>query len=847
MYLTMKKTTTFEYRFPLPNGLHARPASAIMERVKLLDCQVQITNLSNQKTANASSVLSMISCDIALGDQCLIAIEGESGQVDIAQQQLLQFLNGDFHHCDDALAESPATDDKKPLPYMLQCEPMQSLRGVSVSPGIGFGEVMHLDEPVLVLSVDGVEQGTINEENQRFMQARKQLLADMEQELKDSAGAQQAIIKAHLALLEDPELVSHLSQKLLAGLSLLGAVLATQQHYEQLIVGVSNPYLQERVLDIRDICSRLITTAYGPQSFQAVAQSLSEDTVCIASHLAPSQFLALDRTYLKGLVLESGGSTSHTVILARSFGIPVLVGVEQARQHMPAGKPCILDADNGLLIANPSSAVCRYYQLEQDKLTRLSKRRQRYLHDQTKTTDGHFMEVAANIASAEEAVSAFANGAEGIGLFRTEMLFMDRTEAPDEEEQLAIYRQALQCAGERPVIIRTMDIGGDKPVDYFQIGAEENPFLGYRAVRIYPEYLDHFKTQLRAIFRAAVYGQCKIMVPMVATVAEARWLRAISNDVIAELIEQHIDHNPHVPLGMMLEVPSCAFIIDQLVRYVDFFSIGSNDLTQYFLAADRGNDRVEYLYDSLNPSFLRLLKHIVDEVHQAGSWVGMCGEFAGDPAHLPLLVGLQLDEISLGAPRIPEVKEAISTLNAETCKALLAEAMSKETSNDVRILLAGHRQSSVDNLPLLTPETILVNADCRNKAEVIKTMIDNLLVNGRLLDEQGAESAIWERESISPTMLGFGIAIPHCKSDSIAANTISIMKLKEPILWNEGDEMLTDTVFMLTVRASDAGNTHMKIFAQLARRIMRDEFRTTLAACRGQQELMSYISQELEL
>lgn len=843
----MKNKLTFEYRFPLPNGLHARPASAIMERVKSLGYTVQITNLTNQKTANASSVLSMISCDIAMGDQCLIVIEGESENLAIAAQQLLQFLNGDFHNCDDAVVELPATDDKKPLPYMLQREPMHSFRGVSVSPGVGAGKVMHLGEPVLVLSVDSVEQGSIDEESQRFAKVREQLLAVMNQEAQQSGGEQQAIVRAHLALLEDPELVGHLKQGLLAGLSVLGAVLATQHHYEQLIAGASNHYLRERVLDIRDICSRLIVTAYGPQSFQTVEQNLSEDTVCIASHLAPSQFLALDRAYLKGLVLESGGSASHTVILARSFGIPVLVGVDQARQHIPAGERCILDADNRLLIAEPSSAVCRYYQLEQHKLARLSERRQRYLNDKAQTTDGHIIEVAANIASAEEALSAFANGAEGIGLFRTEMLYMDRTEAPDEEEQLAIYRQALECGGDRPVIIRTMDIGGDKPVDYFRIGAEENPFLGYRAVRIYPEYLDHFKTQLRAIFRAAVHGQCKIMVPMVATVAEARWLREISNQVTAELAEQQIDHNPQVPLGMMLEVPSCAFIIDQLVRYVDFFSIGSNDLTQYFLAADRGNDRVDYLYDSLNPSFLRLLKHIVDEVHKAGSWVGMCGEFAGDPDHMPLLVGLQLDEISLGAPRIPEVKEAISTLNADACKALLAEAMSQETTDDVRTLLARHRQVSANDLAILTPETILVDADCRNKAEVIKTLIDNLQVNDRLLDVQEAETAIWEREGISPTMLGFGIAIPHCKSDSIAANTISIMKLKEPVLWNEGDEMLTDTVFMLTVRASDAGNTHMKIFAQLARRIMRDEFRTTLATCRGQQELMGYISQELEL
>ncbi|MFK0570479.1 phosphoenolpyruvate--protein phosphotransferase [Endozoicomonas sp.] len=844
----MNNITTFEFRFPLPNGLHARPANAIMEVVKPLGCHVRITNLRNQKMADASSVLSMIACDISLNDQCLISIEGQSEAeaVKSAQQQLKQFLEGRFLSCDDALPELKATQ-QQPLPYMLRQEKMDSWRGTAVSAGVATGKVIHLGEPVLTLSVDSVQQGSVGEERQRFDSARQHLLAIMEHQAESSTGEEQAIVKAHLSLLCDQELNNNLQSQLLEGQSILAAILTTQDYYANLIAESSNTYLQERVLDIRDVCSRLIVEVYGTESFQTSDQSLTEDSICIADHLAPSQFLALDRSLLKGLVLESGGSTSHTVILARSFGIPVLVGIEQARNHIAAGEIAILDAGNSLLVARPSDSIHRYYQLEQQKLDRLSANRQQYLKVNACTVDGQSIEVAANIASAEEAEIAFANGAESIGLFRTEMLYMDRNQPPSEEEQLAIYRQALEHAGDRPVIIRTMDIGGDKPVDYFNIGAEENPFLGYRAVRIYPEYLDYFKAQLSAILRAAVYGNCKIMVPMVATVAEAKWLRETYNEVIATLTEQQVAHKSDVPLGMMLEVPSCAFIIDQLVRYVDFFSIGSNDLTQYFLAADRGNANVEYLYDSLNPAFLRQLKHIVDEVHKVGSWVGMCGEFAGDPTHMPLLIGLQLDEISLGAPRIPEVKEAIHGLSAESCKALLAEALDLETAEEVRTLLKKNRQETSGQLPILTSETILVNADCRTKAEVIKTLIDNLQVNGRLMDSQGAETAIWEREGISPTMLGFGIAIPHCKSDTIAANTISIMKLKEPVLWNEGDEMLTDTVFMLTVRASDAGNTHMKIFAQLARRIMRDEFRASLAACVDQQELMAYISQELEL
>ena len=839
---------SFEYHFALPNGLHARPASAIMEMVNNLGCQVQITNLRNNKIADATSVLSMISCDIALNDKCLITMEENSPES--ALQQLKQFLEGDFLNCDDALPEIE-DNSQRPLPYMLSQimsqETMVSFHGTTVSQGMAAGKIVHIGEPVLTLSADTVSKGSTEEETQRLAIAKQHLLAVMKDQAAHSTGEEQAIVKAHLALLQDQQLVSTLDNHLQEGGSILEAVLATQQFFVDLIGDSSNSYLRERVLDIRDVCSRLIVEVYGPESFQTTDATLTEDSICLADHLAPSQFLALDRTFLKGLVMESGGSTSHTVILARSFGIPVLVGVDQARNHIAAEERCILDAHNSLLIAQPSASVIRYYQLEQQKQDRIAARQKNYLTEKASTKDGRRLEVAANIASAEEAAAAFANGAEGIGLFRTEMLYMDRSQAPSEEEQLAIYRATLECAGDRPVIIRTMDIGGDKPVDYFNIGAEENPFLGYRAIRIYPEYLNYFKTQLSAILQAAVYGNCKIMIPMVATVAEARWLRETFNEVIASLTEQQVAHNPNVALGMMLEVPSCAFIIDQLVRYVDFFSIGSNDLTQYFLAADRGNAYVENLYDSLNPAFLRQLKHIVTEVHKAGSWVGMCGEFAGDPVHMPLLVGLQLDEISLGAPRIPEVKEAISGLDFETCETLLAQALELETADEVRTLLQDYRQSAASQLKILSSDTILVNAECHTKAEVIKTLIDNLQVNGRLVNSYAAEVAIWKREEISPTMLGFGIAIPHCKSDAIAANTISIMKLKKPVLWNEGDEMLTDTVFMLTVRESDAGNTHMRIFAQLARRIMRDEFRASLAACTSEQELLAYISQELEL
>lgn len=839
----MNSSATTNYTFPLENGLHARPASAIEEVTRHYSDSITLTNLRNNKEADATSVLSMIASDIVLNDQIIIKVTGSQAESTLGEFK--KYLNSEFLTCDEPLVNLEIQEERA-LPYMLREEELSSLKGVSVSPGVACGKVLVLGEPELVLDEQAVRAGSPVEELGRFNEAREHLRAQLERQSEAAQGQEKAIVKAHLLLLCDDELTGTISKAITSNQSVLAAILHTQRHFSELLGSSSSEYLRERALDIRDVCSKLIREVYGEESFEEVDCTLTEDTVCVADTLAPSQFLSLDRKFLKGLVLESGGSTSHTVILARSFGIPVMVGVEGAKNLAEQGGQVIMDACLGMLISQPSEQVQRYYELENIKLSKLSQRREQYIDRLAETRDGHRIEVAANIACAEEAAAAFAQGAEGIGLFRTEMLYMDRSEAPSEEEQFGIYKQVLEAAKDKPVIIRTMDIGGDKPVDYFNIGAEENPFLGYRAVRLYPEFLSLFEAQLRAILRASIHGNCKIMVPMVATLAEAKWLRETFNSVVEALRSEGIESNPNVQLGIMMEVPSCAFIIDQLVRYVDFFSIGSNDLTQYLLAADRGNNKVEHLYDSLNPAFLRLLKHVVDEAHKAGSWVGMCGEFAGNPDHLPLLLGLGLDEISLGSSRILEVKEAVSQFSLEDSKALLEKALQVETSEEVSALLREAGKSS-GSLPILSEHSIIVGAECQSKAEVIKTLVDNLSVHGRVSDVQGAEEAIWEREGISPTMLGFGIAIPHCKSDSIAVNSISIMKLDKPVQWNEGDEVLTDTVFMLTVKASDAGSVHMQIFAQLARRIMRASFREQLAACQSEAELLSFIASELEL
>ena len=729
---------------------------------------------------------------------------------------------------------------------MLKNETMYSLAGTPVSPGVARGKAVTLGEPKLKVNPDDVKRLLEEQESNHFDEALSIFRSTLSKQIEQALGDEKAILNTHLSLLGDAVFINGIKEHIADGDSILTAILKIEEHYSALLGEASSEYLRERALDIKDLCSRLIIAIYGEDSYEMNDTELSEGCICIASSLTPSQFLSLDRNHLKGLILEAAGTTSHTVILARSFGIPVLVGVEGAKGFIEGQADVILDASLGLLIKNPSTVVSRFYELEQHKFTKLSKRREVYLGQSAKTVDDHKLLVAANIASAEEASAAFAKGAEGIGLFRTEMLFMDRAEPPCEEEQFNIYKDALIAGEQKPVIIRTMDIGGDKPVEYFNIGQEENPFLGYRAIRLYPEYFSLFRAQLRAILRASAFGNCKIMVPMVSSLQEAKWLRDTFNSVLSELKSEGFETNPNVKLGIMLEVPSCAFIIDQLVRYVDFFSIGSNDLTQYLLAADRGNKKVEHLYDSLNPAFLRLLKYIVSEVHKVDSWVGICGEIAGDPVFAPLLIGLGLDEISLNTPGILQAKEAVCHASFADCKNLVDEALQLETREEVLALLQGF-SAQTKQQPILSGHSIMIGVECQSKAEVFKTLVDNLYINGRISELNATEQAVWDREAISSTMLGYGIAIPHCKSDSVINNSISIMKLAEPVLWNEGDPVLTDTVIMLNVRASDASNVHMQIFAQLARRIMRSQFRESLAAINCEQEMLDFIKGELEL
>lgn len=827
----------FEFSCPLPHGLHARPATALAAFCEPFSSRITVRNDRTDTAASAHSVLALISADIREGDRCEITVEGSDA--DVTLEALRKWIETQLPHCDDELEGGEEDAVVGAIPRSLALLQPECICGVGLSAGIGIGEPVVLSGPrfpaeLLELESEGAEQ-----EWRNITAARAEAIQHLEAELAARSGVEAAVLQAHLSILKDEEYASRLQNEVRDSTSAAASIAAVVRHFDSLLGKTGNPYLLERALDIQDVSQRLMHALYGDAA-KAPLPVLEADSIVVADNLAPGDFIALNGSGLKGLVLESGGRTSHTVLLARAAGIPVLTGAANAAAFArTAGGPVIVDASAGLLLRAVGKAVSDYYRREQEKLEIIESRFAVFTKKDALTRDGVRIEVAANIALPEEAETVFAKGAEGIGVFRTEMLFVGLDEPPGEEEQYEAYRQVALAAQGRPVIIRTFDIGGDKPVPWLQVQAEDNPFLGVRGARLYPETEQVFRSQLRAILRAAAHGDVQIMVPMISTPDELRWARAVFEDVSSEL---HSSGTPagDAPFGIMIEVPSAVYSIDKLAPLSDFFSIGSNDLAQYFMAADRGNDRLKGLYSSFQPAFLRLLQELVDEAKAHGVYIGLCGDMASDEKALPILTALGLDEISLTAPQIARTKAALAQLDSAECRGLLGRAVSCDSSAAVLAELEKF-QAEHTGQSLFSDELVLFAQSAGSKESGIKQLVDMVHVAGRTSNAAALETAVWQREDVFSTGLGFGIAIPHCKSAAVGQNSLCIARFAEPLDWQSRDGQPVDTVIMLLVRESDAGDAHMKIFAQLARRIMHEEFRDGLRACPDEKTLLRYL------
>ncbi|XHR27314.1 MAG: phosphoenolpyruvate--protein phosphotransferase [Chthoniobacteraceae bacterium] len=837
------------FQFPLPNGLHARPASHLQNAARRFDATITLINGRNGRQADAKSVISLISADVKNEDPCTFVFSGSAPS--FALDEFKAYLDGAFLDCDVPLPKVESLFRDLFIPRSLRKAGLGNyIVGATLCSGIGWGKVVVANGRKISVSSLHKEVGSLEKERSDIDRAIRAVGDSMSGEVvRGGESVEAQVLHAHLAILRDPAFREKIDE-ILKGKNVTAgeAILAACDSFSETLRKAENAYLHARVLDMEDVCTKLLRFLYGTE-FAEDKLLLTEPSICIAGKLTPAQLLSLNRTFLKALVISEITAGSHTAILARSFNIPTVMCADRALIALREGQTGIVDANLGIVIPEVTEGVGHYYRHEQKVMARLLEKGSAAKLLEAKTIDGRIVTVSANIASDVEAVVAFDSGAEGIGLFRTEMLFMGGTAAPSEEAQAAVYTRTVKAAGGRHVTIRTLDIGGDKPVPYLGLPPESNPFLGYRGVRIYVEYSDVIKTQLRAILRAAEHGPVRIMVPMVSCPEEVILFKRL----LAEARDGLRAENPtaaeaEVELGIMLEVPSVAFQMPQFCREVSFFSIGTNDLKQYFMAAGRDNMKVAPLYSTMHPPFLRLLRSLVDAAHAEGKPIGLCGEIAEQGKLLPFLVGLGIDEISVPSSRVAESKAMIRRLDFVRCSKLAEKILGAETQDEV---LAGLEELGYveTDQAVLVSDLILLESEAATKEEAIKEMVDALHIVGRTKHPVELEEEIWLREDAYSTGFGQGLAIPHCKSKHLTASSVVVLRTKNggnDIQWGSLDNIPVKLVVMLAMQDRPALAGSVNTLSFLSRLIMQDDFCARLFSETDPNILAMYILERLE-
>ncbi|CDH23934.1 phosphoenolpyruvate-protein phosphotransferase PtsI [Xenorhabdus bovienii] len=564
------------------------------------------------------------------------------------------------------------------------------ISGILVSPGIAFGKALLLKEDPIIINQKKITTEQTEQEISRFKQGRDKSSVQLEiirKTAEKNLGAEKAeIFEGHIMLLEDEELEQEIVTLIKKNLATAdAAVYSVIEDQAKALEELDDEYLKERAADVRDIGKRLLKNILGMPIIDL--GSIEEEAILVANDLTPSETAQLNLDKVLGFITDLGGRTSHTSIMARSLELPAIVGTTNATTQIKNGNYLILDAVNNQIYVNPSNA----------EIDQLKKAKNEYLSKKTElaklkdlpaiTLDGHQVEVCANIGTVRDVMGAERNGAEGVGLYRTEFLFMDRDTLPTEDEQFEAYKAVAEAVGNQAIIIRTMDIGGDKDLPYMNLPKEENPFLGWRAIRICLDHKEILHSQLRAILRASAFGRLRIMFPMIISVEEIRELKAELALLKNQLRDENKTFDESIEVGIMVETPAAATIAHHLAKEVDFFSIGTNDLTQYTLAVDRGNKLISHLYNPMSPAVLSLIKQVIDASHAEGKWTGMCGELAGDERATLLLLGMGLDEFSMSAISIPGIKKIIRNTNYDDAKALAEQALSQPTAQELMDLV----------------------------------------------------------------------------------------------------------------------------------------------------------------
>jgi phosphoenolpyruvate-protein phosphotransferase len=660
-------------------GLHARPAKVLVNLAKQFKSDISLQH--GAKRANAKSMVSVLTLGAVSGSDIIVQATGEDEEKAIVELKAAILAGlGDNDSPAEKIPVPVMVDAPVKIPQVIEAVEPGVIKGVGAAPGIAVGPIFHFQQ--VEYDLDNVD--TFSSDSQiglaEALTRAKAQLAELHRQMNDKKlGAEAAIFEAHMELLDDSELTESVQVRVKTGQSTVKAWKATIEEQAAAIAALNDPLLAARADDLRDVGKRVLRLMLG-LSEKGVSLP-NTPVVVVARELSPSDTASFDPERVLGFGIVEGGPTSHIAILARALGIPAIVGVDESMLALEEKTPVILNGNDGTLTINPASDV-----LERAKLTqRRWLEYRRFAQEQSAlpaiTQDGHRVDVTANAGSIGDAAEALRMGADGIGLLRTEFLFLERTTAPTEDEQFSVYNAIAETMKTLPVIVRTLDIGGDKPVPYIQMKPELNPFLGERGIRLCLNRPELFREQLRAILRAAPSGNLRIMFPMVSDIVELRHARALIEELNREL------GSPPVQIGIMVEVPSAALMADVFAPEIDFFSIGTNDLTQYTLAMDRGNSALASKHDGLHPAVLRLIAQTIDAAHKHGKRADICGELGSDAAAVPILLGLGMDELSVSIPSIPTVKAQVRSLRISDIQPLAREALNCSTAQEVRELV----------------------------------------------------------------------------------------------------------------------------------------------------------------
>ncbi|MCC9023791.1 phosphoenolpyruvate--protein phosphotransferase [Bacillus nakamurai] len=561
---------------------------------------------------------------------------------------------------------------------------MQELKGIGASAGIAIAKAYRLEEPDLTVEKKNIAdaEAEVSRFEEAIVRSKEELEKIKEHALKELGQDKADIFSAHLLVLSDPELLDPVKEKISSdSVNAEFALKETASMFITMFESMDNEYMKERAADIRDVTKRVTGHLLGVEIPNP--SMISEEVIIVAEDLTPSDTAQLNREFVKGFTTDIGGRTSHSAIMARSLEIPAVVGTKAATGTIENGVTVIVDGINGDVIIDPAAEIVKQYEEKHSAYLAQKAEWAKLVNEPTVSKDGHHVELAANIGTPDDVKGVLENGGEAVGLYRTEFLYMGRDQLPTEDEQFDAYKTVLERMEGKSVVVRTLDIGGDKELPYLHLPKEMNPFLGYRAIRLCLEEQDIFRTQLRALLRASTYGNLKIMFPMIATVNEFKEAKAILIEEKEKLVKAGQTVSDDIEVGMMVEIPSTAVIADQFAKEVDFFSIGTNDLIQYTMAADRMNERVAYLYQPYNPAILRLITLVIEAAHKEGKWVGMCGEMAGDEIAIPILLGLGLDEFSMSATSILPARTQISKLSKKEAQSFKEKILSMSTTEEV--------------------------------------------------------------------------------------------------------------------------------------------------------------------